>query len=129
MTDPPPLPAFSRPSLMADLRWWADHLPQGTAALTPGDAGLQRVLQLAAETLTQAEAQIAALIAERDRARTMVKELWEAKNAQEARADAAEASAHKWMIDFGMKCKSLEAERLRADAAEAALRTLQPQRE
>jgi hypothetical protein len=65
MTDPRPLPAFSRPSLMADLRWWADWLTTATPG-NPQEAGLTHVLQLAAETLTQAEAQIAALIAERE---------------------------------------------------------------
>jgi hypothetical protein len=63
MTDPPPLPAFGRPSLMADLRWWADYLgaPERASLTPPVTESLQHILRLAAETLTQAEAQIAAL--------------------------------------------------------------------
>jgi hypothetical protein len=104
MTDPPPLPAFGTPSLMADLRWWADHLPPDR--LMWEVTGLKAALELAAETLTQAEAQIAALIAERDQ--LLTQPYGKMRRALTLRAEAAEA---------------------RADAADAALRTRQPQQE
>jgi hypothetical protein len=38
-----------------------------------------------------------------------------------AERDAAETREHKWLIDYGMKCKSAQAERDRAARAEATL--------